>query len=525
ATELGSSLADLRAQIARVQSAGGHLGAGALRADEVFALDELAHYERFVYFGGASAEAIVRQLLILEVVHYSISHRETGYDVPLELLQISAQQRSPWGGGSTPAEKLAGMQFAHFGSFYKKSWRANDWMIGRLDGIDRLVRVALNPDRLHRLYGGRRVDVGGRQVSASEYVYDYVHQLAVSGADPSLQPVLAQRWIEQAVRDDLRFLDERDARVPDVLTDACDAIVRRLQLEVICRELPEVAKAVSDDIVAGAKSNTIGTALARRLGVGESSRASPARDASPAELVQLFATHRVGTERLGDEAGSDLFTRTVSHAVAVMHSAAIGKRSGLGALGALLKAVKLPVYVFYLLANRMSDDSRTAAAVTTSMLIAGIVAVIASAMVSTSASAIATLGWALIAGWFATALLRGGLAAIFGVILVATLVWMEHVDWALLVAGALALIAALRVLPAWLGAVMLTTIALWWTTGRPDLTSIGATLCDDAPRWLHCVAAGDAAPARLFASLFEVVVLIAAIAALAEWFVARRRGR
>src|SRR5206468_5087420 len=97
-----------------------------LRKDAAAALDELTHYYRYVYDRGAAPAAIVRQLLILEVVHYAVSHRQTQPDVALELVQISARQQSPWGGAATPAEKLAGMQLAHFGSFYKKSWRAND---------------------------------------------------------------------------------------------------------------------------------------------------------------------------------------------------------------------------------------------------------------------------------------------------------------------------------------------------------------------------------------------------------------
>jgi len=54
------------------------------------------------------------------------------------------------GGGSDPALKLNGMQLAHFGAFYKRSWRANDWTFGCLDGIDRAVRIALNADALQR---------------------------------------------------------------------------------------------------------------------------------------------------------------------------------------------------------------------------------------------------------------------------------------------------------------------------------------------------------------------------------------
>ena len=40
------------------------------------------------------------------------------------------------------------MQFHHFGAFYKRSWRANDWMWGRLDGAGWLVHLVLDPRRV-----------------------------------------------------------------------------------------------------------------------------------------------------------------------------------------------------------------------------------------------------------------------------------------------------------------------------------------------------------------------------------------
>ena len=42
---------------------------------------------------------------------------------------------------------------AHFGGFYKRSWRANDWLWGRLEGAARIVDVIVDPARLSALYG------------------------------------------------------------------------------------------------------------------------------------------------------------------------------------------------------------------------------------------------------------------------------------------------------------------------------------------------------------------------------------
>jgi patatin-related protein len=48
-------------------------------------------------------------------------------------------------------EKLCGIQLGHFGAFLKASWRANDVMWGRLDGVSQIVQCLVTPDRLQRL--------------------------------------------------------------------------------------------------------------------------------------------------------------------------------------------------------------------------------------------------------------------------------------------------------------------------------------------------------------------------------------
>ncbi|HEY9625929.1 MAG TPA: patatin-like protein [Coleofasciculaceae cyanobacterium] len=45
-------------------------------------------------------------------------------------------------------EKLAGDQFRAFGGFFKKSWRSNDILWGRLDGVNRIIDALLTPKAL-----------------------------------------------------------------------------------------------------------------------------------------------------------------------------------------------------------------------------------------------------------------------------------------------------------------------------------------------------------------------------------------
>jgi patatin-related protein len=48
-------------------------------------------------------------------------------------------------------EKLCGIQLGHFGAFLKASWRANDIMWGRLDGVCQIIQCLVTPERLQRL--------------------------------------------------------------------------------------------------------------------------------------------------------------------------------------------------------------------------------------------------------------------------------------------------------------------------------------------------------------------------------------
>ncbi|HYI62651.1 MAG TPA: DUF3376 domain-containing protein [Acidimicrobiales bacterium] len=71
---------------------------------------------------------------------------------PLAVLASLAVRRGPEGeadplGRVAPATKLAGNQLHNFAAFLDRHWRANDWMWGRLDGAETLVRLLFDPSR------------------------------------------------------------------------------------------------------------------------------------------------------------------------------------------------------------------------------------------------------------------------------------------------------------------------------------------------------------------------------------------
>jgi predicted acylesterase/phospholipase RssA len=56
-------------------------------------------------------------------------------------------------GPASGEDKLTGIRLGHFAGFYRRSWRANDFMWGRLDGVARIVDFLVDPDWQQRLPG------------------------------------------------------------------------------------------------------------------------------------------------------------------------------------------------------------------------------------------------------------------------------------------------------------------------------------------------------------------------------------
>ena len=69
----------------------------------------------------------------------------------IETVRISPQDAQTGFSKRTAADKLSGNVLAHFGGFFKKSWRSNDILWGRLDAISELIEQVLTQKRLEDL--------------------------------------------------------------------------------------------------------------------------------------------------------------------------------------------------------------------------------------------------------------------------------------------------------------------------------------------------------------------------------------
>ena len=102
---------------------------------------------------GGDAETVTRRLLAIEVVQVALGCDDEASEPAYKIVRWTGRANLAIGarpGPRSPAEKVTGLRLGHFGGFLKASWRANDWLWGRLDGADHLTRLLLAPDRLRR---------------------------------------------------------------------------------------------------------------------------------------------------------------------------------------------------------------------------------------------------------------------------------------------------------------------------------------------------------------------------------------
>ncbi|WP_093631459.1 DUF3376 domain-containing protein [Streptomyces sp. 3213.3] len=87
-------------------------------------------------------------MLRLDVVQLAFSGAAQDVEQEVALIQVSA----------TSPHLVTGRQLHHFGASWRSSWRVNDWIHGRLDGAEHIVRMLLSPERLRRIRQQRHLD-------------------------------------------------------------------------------------------------------------------------------------------------------------------------------------------------------------------------------------------------------------------------------------------------------------------------------------------------------------------------------
>jgi hypothetical protein len=267
---------------------------------------------------------------------------------------MSADARNAFGGPERAEGKLAGLQAGHFGAFYKSSWRANDWMWGRLDGADRLVRTLLDPERIQRRLGEEGVDTIAAEI----------HGIACGGRTPAVREWLRNQWRGTPVIEELeRLAAAQEEPQAAALPASYAAIRRRVQLEIIAEEIPAVRLAVVADRSAEAAAQSRGSRWEAGLPRNRALRVE--------ELIDAFKTCPVGQEAIADEIGSDYFTKVSTRAGAVIGSLISGTVSGVKPLKPVAAFIRGVLLTLYLLGRGVVESSRTGAFVVALVLAVG----------------------------------------------------------------------------------------------------------------------------------------------------------
>lgn len=289
---------------------------------------------------------VLRRLLALQVALSVFTPNLPDCDQFVELMLLSGDAGNAFDRSRFAVkDKLAGVQLGHFGGFYKASYRANDWMFGRLDAAERLIQAALSPLRLRQL-----------ELSPAT-VADRVKDMARDGAGDWLEGT-AGAFDRQAALDELAFLDpEANLPVPPVLPECVRALTRRVQLGILREEARWLWLAMRLDDQRGAFE---GNGLFRVTWESLYGEGRPGDDLpAPEEAVRLFQAWNVAGETIAADAGSRLFIGTIAQAVGVTVAAASAPTAGRLPFRAALKPLRPFVALLVVLARNLAQGGST----------------------------------------------------------------------------------------------------------------------------------------------------------------------
>ena len=416
------------------------------------AADQLATYVEYLF--APDGPGLSARLFDLHAAQRAITPLTDAVEQRVELIQVSADTRTALDDKrSTAASKLTGMQLQHFGAFYKKSWRANDWMWGRVDAAGWLVHMLLQPQRLRDLFGTLP---GGRAA--------FLEALGAVVAD---QPEFTLSLSADAMNE-LAFLESPDVAMPPSLPNTSMAVAEAVQRWIADKELPAVAGAIQVDIDnhsanwRGEKEwvTTVLSGSSPQVVDGPKdalvkTRNSAVTAARLSRTAELFRANPVPGQTFSSEVGQPLLARTMGKALATGTNALTTAGSELSALKPLFASLRGVTLTTYMATKATKSTPRALLEAGAAMIVVGFVL---------------ALGWGNVLGVGGIGLIVAGLAVL------ALGVW--GVSWrGLLVFLGFLLIVAL-IAPA------LPVVRLWlFSTDSTDLGVVTPWLTS-LPQWL-----------------------------------------
>ena len=374
------------------------------------AAQALATYRE--YLGSASdAATVTDRLLNLTITERALQPAQPVIDQPVEFIQVSANTRTLLSPHQDRVTKLRGVELHHFAAFYKSSWRAYDWMWGRLDGSGWLVHILLDPRRI---------------LAVIENRYDWPRPerarkfAAVLRDALGLPAGLPGDCLEQ----DLDFLNDAGATIPVSLPSSALFLARAWQERIAANELPTIAEQMAADGGHPPKSPDPWVARVRRV-----------KDTGSAkDLAALLPTCPVRQETLAGEERTPVFLETATKATAVATAALTVAPEVPKQIRPILTSARSVTRTGYLATKAVGGNSRNTLLVGLGLAIVGIVlATQGTVIIGLTGTIVALVGLYLIAigAW---GIHRGLLGAIIGITAAAAVValalsWVRTELW------------------------------------------------------------------------------------------------
>ena len=235
----------------------------------------------------------------------------------------------------SPEDKLAGIRLGHFAAFYRRAWRANDYMWGRLDASARIVEMLVDHKRALQLH----------ELDPALAPWDSIAQVLLpsQGWSPDQIWLVSETLGETFGCDVPERVDDLRMKLVEALrADLCDGhgeLARRMcqravQLEILRQELPVLDASSTTDRALGASSQPLRLKLGPHLqNAIESLRPAPEKQNLP----------RLLGARGSMEVGSNLGLRTATHVIFVALAALRFAKIPFARLLAVLRAVLFPI--------------------------------------------------------------------------------------------------------------------------------------------------------------------------------------
>ena len=260
-------------------------------------------------------DTVAARLFDLHVARYVMQPDVVLADQAVELVQMSSDTRTCLDRRTLAQDKLTGLGMHHFGAFYKASWRANDWMWGRIDGAGWLVHLLLDPRRLRQLASEAHDPESFRDHLRSE-----LEAVAGRAAPLGVWERLAAKEGLPDEPAEMEFLTTPTA-LPTSLPVTAMWVAAGLQQLIAGEELKHVAEQVENDRGDGANEGAAADFLAAYRSAVDGSTSAPNNGSYPVVPKDKAATVlnacQIPAETIAGEIGSPLFARTVTRALAV----------------------------------------------------------------------------------------------------------------------------------------------------------------------------------------------------------------